>query len=160
MLFVGQAYYHAWYLSRALRKLGWRADVFNFDHNPSDTDVFHGNDLELRPGTSVSAHLDFLEQALDTYDVFHFSNAHALAFGFELQSHLGELFHPGADIDLLRAHGKKIVYSNNGCLDGVAQSSFARWDVVLTWRPPVSQVVGARPPAARGRAGRGARPRR
>ena len=34
-----------------------------------------------RRATSYRAHLDFLEHALDTYDVFHFSNAHALAFG-------------------------------------------------------------------------------
>jgi hypothetical protein len=132
VLYVGQAYYHAWYLSRGLRNLGWKADVVNFDHNPSDTDVFHGHDFELAAGGAevVAAHLDFLEHALDTYDVFHFSNAHAIAFGFHLQAHFGELYHPGADIDLLRAHGKKIVYSNNGCLDGVAQSSFARWDAV------------------------------
>ena len=31
VLFAGQSYYHAWYLSRELRKLGWRADVLNWD---------------------------------------------------------------------------------------------------------------------------------
>ena len=121
-----------WYLSRELRRLGWKADVLDFDHNPSGTELYHGHDFTLRPGGDdiVAAHLDFLEYALDTYDVFHFSNAHALAFGFTLQAHFSDLYHPGADIELLRAHGKKIVYSNNGCLDGVAQSTFARWDPV------------------------------
>ena len=133
VLYVGQSYYHAWYLSRELRRLGWRADVLDFDHNPSGTDLYHGRDFHLPAGGSeivADAHLDFLEYALDTYDVFHFSNAHALAFGLQLQAHFAALYHPGADIELLRAHGKKIVYSNNGCLDGVAQSSFASWDPV------------------------------
>src|SRR5262249_19179791 len=33
----------------------------------------------------------------------------------------------GSEIRLLKRLGKPIVYSNNGCLDGVAQSSFAKW---------------------------------
>jgi glycosyltransferase involved in cell wall biosynthesis len=32
-----------------------------------------------------------------------------------------------ADVRLLKRLGKKIVYSNNGCLDGVSQTSFAVW---------------------------------
>jgi hypothetical protein len=131
VLYVGQSYYHAWYLSRELRRLGWKADVVDFDHNPAGTQLYHGHDFQLPGGRDVlPAHVAFLEHALDTYDVFHFSNAHALAFGLQLRAHFADLFHPGADIELLRAHGKKIVYSNNGCLDGVAQSSFASWDPV------------------------------
>ena len=34
VLMVGQAYYNAWYLSRALRELGWKADVLNWDATP------------------------------------------------------------------------------------------------------------------------------
>jgi glycosyltransferase involved in cell wall biosynthesis len=132
VLFVGQSYYHGWYLTRELRRLGWKADQLDFDQSPSGTELYHGHDFALpRGGTEVlHAHLDFLEYALDTYDVFHFSNAHALAFGHQLQARFAELYHPGADIELLKAHGKKIVYANNGCLDGVAQSSFASWDPV------------------------------
>lgn len=132
ILFAGQSYYHAWYLSRELRKLGWKADVLDFDHNVSGTSLYHGHDFSLPPGGPevVPAHLDFLEYALDTYDVVHFSNAHALVFGYQLQKHFAALYHPGAEIELLRAHGKKIVYANNGCLDGVSQSSFAHWDEV------------------------------
>ncbi len=130
VLYVGQSYYNAWYLSRELRRLGWKADVLNWDHNPSDTYLYHGHDFELAPGGAevVPQHLGFLEYALDTYDVFHFSNAHALAFGFQLQAHFRDLYHLGADIELLRAHGKKVVYANNACLDGVAQSTFVQWD--------------------------------
>jgi hypothetical protein len=133
VLFVGQSYYHGWYLSRELRRLGWTADQLDFDHSPSGTELYHGHDFRVPPGNSsevLSAHLDFLEYALDTYDVFHFSNAHGLAFGMQVQARFAELFDPGADIELLRAHGKKVVYANNGCLDGVAQSSFASWDAV------------------------------
>ena len=34
---------------------------------------------------------------------------------------------PGDEIRLLKRLGKRIVYSNNGCLDGVSQTSFATW---------------------------------
>jgi hypothetical protein len=132
VLFVGQSYYHAWYLSRELRALGWKADVLDFDHNPGGASFYHGHDFQLAAGGPrvLRAHLEFLDRALDTYDVFHFSNAHALAFGELLQTHFADLYHAGADIELLRARGKKIVYSNNGCLDGVSQTSFGRWDPV------------------------------
>jgi hypothetical protein len=133
VLFTGQSYYHGFYLSRALRRRGWKADVLHFDHVPATTDLYHGHDLELPPGGGrdvLKRHMEVLEYALRTYDVFHFSNAHSLTFGPLLAAHLGEIWGPGADVELLRAHGKKIVYSNNGCLDGVAQSSFARWDPV------------------------------
>jgi hypothetical protein len=132
ILFAGQSYYHAWYLSRELRRLGWKADVLNFDHNPKGTELYHGHDFELPAGGRdvIGAHLDFLERALDNYDVFHFSNAHTLAFGNTLRAHFANVYHPGADIELLRAHSKTIVYSNNGCLDGVAQTSFGNWDPV------------------------------
>ena len=36
VLYAGQSYYNTWYLSRALRKLGWRADVLNWDTNSGD----------------------------------------------------------------------------------------------------------------------------
>ena len=106
--------------------------MLDFDHNPGGASFYHGHDFQLPAGGTrvLRAHLDFLERALDTYDVFHFSNAHALAFGELLQTHFADLYHPGADIELLRARGKKIVYSNNGCLDGVSQTSFGRWDTV------------------------------
>ena len=50
-----------------------------------------------------------------------------MRFGHPLHNWFAERFHPYAEIELLRRLGKKIVYSNNGCLDGVAQSSFASW---------------------------------
>ena len=75
----------------------------------------------------VVRHLCFYLLALLGYDIFHFSNAHGLRFSHVLHNWIAERFSAGAEIRLLRRLGKQIVYSNNGCLDGVAQSSFASW---------------------------------
>jgi hypothetical protein len=130
VLFAGQAYYNAWYLSRELRKLGWRADVLNWDHDRSSDLFYHGQDFRLEGydgrGTLLR-HLAFYLLALSTYDIFHFSNAHGIRFSSRLHDYFAERFGPGAEIRLLKRLGKKIVYSNNGCLDGVSQSSFGSW---------------------------------
>ena len=130
VLFAGQAYYNAWYLSRELRKLGWRADVLNWDQNRSSDLFYHGQDYRLegydRRGT-LMRHLAFYLLALRTYDIFHFSNAHGIRFSDRLHDYFAARFGPGAEIRLLKRLGKKIVYSNNGCLDGVSQTSFASW---------------------------------
>ena len=42
VLFVGQAYYNHWYLSRRLRDLGWKADLVDIVHrygDPSDKET-------------------------------------------------------------------------------------------------------------------------
>jgi hypothetical protein len=132
VLFAGQSYYHAWYLSRELRKLGWRADVLNWDVAPDSQGFYHGQDYAFswdaaRPKRSVARHAAFYLRSLPRYDVFHFSNTHGMRFGHELHDLVAHRFHPYAEIELLRRLGKKIVYSNNGCLDGVSQTSFAAW---------------------------------
>jgi hypothetical protein len=138
VLFVGQSYYHAWYLSRELRKLGWRADVLNWDPNPNAEMYYHGEDFRLRyrsvnfGGTSEKAndayrHALFFLRTLPRYDIFHFSNTHGIRFGDALHLWAAERFSQAAEIRLLKRLGKKIVYSNNGCLDGVRQSSFDAW---------------------------------
>ncbi len=129
VLYVGQSYYNAWYLSRELRKLGWRADVLNWDATPERDRFHHGEDYRLEEGgeDELGRHLRFYLRALATYDVFHFTGAHNMRFGSPLQKWFAEKFSPGAEIRVLKRFGKKVVYSNNGCLDGVAQSSFAAW---------------------------------
>jgi glycosyltransferase involved in cell wall biosynthesis len=132
VLFAGQSYYHAWYLSRELRKLGWRADVLNWDVAPNAQGFYHGQDYafswdEQRPKRSVLRHAAFYLRSLPRYDIFHFSNMHGMRFGHELHDWVATRFHPYAEIEVLRRLGKKIVYSNNGCLDGVSQTSFASW---------------------------------
>ena len=130
VLFAGQAYYNAWYLSRGLRKLGWKADVLNWDLNRDADLYYHGQDFRLRGllgRRTLWRHLAFLALAASNYDIFHFSNAKAIKFSNRLHDYFADHFSAGAEIRLLKRLGKKIVYSNNGCLDGVAQSSFAAW---------------------------------
>ena len=130
MLFAGQAYYNAWYLSRELRKLGWRADVLNWELDRSSDIYFHGQDFRLEGYEgrwTPWRHLAFYLLAISTYDIFHFSNAHGIRFSGPLHDYFADRFSPGAEIRLLKRLGKKIVYSNNGCLDGVSQTSFASW---------------------------------
>jgi glycosyl transferase family 1 len=130
VLFAGQAYYNAWYLSRALRKLGWTADVLNWNTNPSSERYFHGEDFRLEPpldSRTLARHLRFYARAVEDYDIFHFSNAHGIHFGPALRGFFEQRFGPGAEIRLLKRLGKKVVYTVNGCHDGVSQTSFASW---------------------------------
>jgi hypothetical protein len=132
VLFAGHSYYHAWYLSRELRKLGWRADVLNWDTSPDAQGFYHGQDYSFtwtpeRPSRDIRRQLAFFARAIPRYDVFHFSNTNGLCFGHPLQQWFARHVHRYAEIELLRRLGKKIVYSNNGCLDGVSQTSFASW---------------------------------
>ena len=57
VLFSGQAYYNAWYLSRALRNRGWKADLLNWDENPSTQIYYHGEDFRVGArGLAVGGH--------------------------------------------------------------------------------------------------------
>ena len=129
ILFCGQAYYNAWYLSRKLRDIGFQADLYNWDSNELNDLYYHGEDFRLGVDVplSLEGQLGFYLNALYSYDVFHFSNAHGIAFGWGLQSAIKELFGDHEEIFLLKSLGKVIVYSNNGCLDGVSQTSFSKW---------------------------------
>jgi hypothetical protein len=130
VLFAGQSYYHAWYLSRGLRKLGWKADVLSWDDAEASQGYYHGEDFLLRmEGPDLLAdHLRFFESALSEYDVFHFSNRDGLCVSPLLQRHFAERCGGvGAELRMMRAMGKKLVYSNNGCLDGVTQTRFSQW---------------------------------
>ena len=127
VLFAGQMYYHQWYLSRELRKLGWRADVLNWDANPGSQMYYHGEDFKFKydsPVIDYARQMAFYMVALARYDIFHFSNAHGMSFGSFVSYPFKRLgFPPYSEIRFLKKLGKKIVYSNNGCLDGVSQSS-------------------------------------
>ncbi len=95
---------------------------------PKGTELYHGHDFQLPAGGARrhSARTSISSSTRSTPMTCSTSPTHTrLAFGRLLRTHFAELYHRGADIELLRAHGKKIVYSNNGCLDGVAQTSFA-----------------------------------
>jgi len=129
VLYAGQAYYNAWYLSRALRRRGWKADVLNWDLNPDTQIYYHGQDIsfDAEDPNLAGRMIAFYLHAIYAYDLFHFSNANGIAFGWPVANEIARRFGDHAEIHLLKALGKKIVYSNNGCQDGVAQSSFASW---------------------------------
>lgn len=128
MLFAGQCYYNAWYLSRALRQIGWQADVLNLDPNPASQMFYHGEDFIFsNHRRDLVKQLLFYLRAIRDYEIFHFSNAHAMFFGDMIHNYVGRILPEYSEIKLLKKLGKKIVYSNNGCLDGVSQSSFRKW---------------------------------
>ena len=129
VLFAGQAYYNAWYLSRALRKYGWTAEVLNWNVNPASQIYYHGEDYRFTGDAEDESaqNLRFFVSSIYAYDVFHFSNAHGICFGFHVQSLFEKCDGKYSEIALLQDLGKIIVYSNNGCLDGVSQTAFAKW---------------------------------
>ena len=129
VLFAGQSYYHAWYLSRELRKLGWQADVLNWDPPSISEMYYHGEDIRLSYDRrfDLLRNLSFYGRAIRNYDIFHFSNAHGIHMGPELRDFAAEHFGEASEIRLLKRLGKKIVYSNSGCLDGALQTSFDAW---------------------------------
>jgi hypothetical protein len=129
IIFCGQGYYNTWYLSRALRNQGWKADVYNWDINPSSQVYYHGEDFLLGGNVdrTLKGELNFYLNTIYAYDIMHFCNAKGIAYGWWLETFLKDEFGEFANIYLLKALGKKIVYSNNGCLDGVSQTAFSRW---------------------------------
>lgn len=129
VLYAGMAYYNTWYLSRELRKLGWIADVLQWDTDPAHAGFYHGEDFRLgeEGRGDLWRHLRFYLKAIRLYDVVHFTGVHGMRFSHLLTEFFDRRFSPGAEIRFLKRRGKKIVYSANGCLDGVAQSSFASW---------------------------------
>lgn len=138
VLYVGQGYYNSFYLSRALRLRGWKADLLDWDLNLSAKKFYHGSDFEFVPDEQYDylRDLNFYMSSLYSYDVFHFANAHAISYGASntwFTRHFGE----NSEIRLLKALGKKIVYSNSGCNDGVTQTSFSSWGPIS----PCSECV-------------------
>ena len=128
VLYAGHCYYNNWYLSRGLREVGWRADVLNIDSSPDTQIYYHGEDFSIDGDSADKAGpLRLYLDALYRYDVIHFSNAHNISFGGKLKHLFQKKLGRNSEIYLLRKLGKKVCYTNNGCLDGVRQSSFAKW---------------------------------
>ncbi len=81
VLYVGQCYYNFWYLSRELRKLGWKTELVNTDPNLSD-DFYHGEDVHFlkHPYNSQVKKLEYFLYALSNFEIFHFANKKGLFF--------------------------------------------------------------------------------
>jgi glycosyltransferase involved in cell wall biosynthesis len=129
VLYVGQCYYNAWYISLELKKLGWKTDVLNWDPSEKNEMYYHGEDFKFRykGPYDLARHLRFYAKSLFNYDIFHFSNAHGMRFGDWIHFLFRQVFPEYSEVRLLKALGKKIVYTNNGCMDGVSQTSFRKW---------------------------------
>jgi glycosyltransferase involved in cell wall biosynthesis len=133
VLYVGHCYYNTWYLSRALRNLGWKADTLNIDTDPSAQMFYHGEDFAFRSRVGIRGKIEALRQfvfylgALRNYDVFHFSGVHGLRILRDFDAAFRIPLPERWEVRLLKRLGKKIVYTNVGCLDGVSQSSFRAW---------------------------------
>lgn len=194
ILFVGQAFYNTWYLSRELRKLGWTADLINIDTNPEFQKFYHGQDISFTyTADDLPFRLNTYINSLRKYDIFHFCNRGGIYFmkevypsgraGFTFPiltplikflfkneslekairtltlfrflkmdssgkfqiTRIGLFFYKKIlckwlthqygefwDVEIIKKVGKKVGYSNNGCLDGVLKSSFAKWGPINT----------------------------
>jgi glycosyltransferase involved in cell wall biosynthesis len=93
---------------------------------------YHGEDFKLivhKKGIAEAfRHLKFYIWALRNYDIFHFSNMGRLYFSSYISYTYTRGFLPDHwEIKLLKKMGKKVVYSNNGCQDGVSLTSFSKW---------------------------------
>ena len=69
-----------------------------------------------------------LIDAIENFDVFHFTARNNLRFFYFFNPRLFGARPIGWDIQLLKLLGKKIVYTNIGTNDGIAQSSFRSLD--------------------------------
>lgn len=174
VLYVGQAYYNHWYLSRELRKLNWKADLLNLER-VDNSGFYHGQDFGFYEDKykDFNKKLEFYLHTLDNYNIFHFANSFGIYFineldtgkpqkkdgltytlfkflfdnilkwklnniyrlvyllGFKRSASLlikyKEYLPERWDILLIKKIGKKIVYTNNGCLDGTLPSTFIKW---------------------------------
>lgn len=109
ILFVGQAFYNAWYLSRELRKLGWKADLINIDSNPANENYYHGEDIKFayKSFDDLKFRLNTFINAIVSYSVFQFANKGGIYFVNHQQS-------PGRILKLLPLIDKLIVFITSG----------------------------------------------
>src|SRR5687767_13248426 len=82
VLYVGQCYYNHWFLSRELRKIGWKADQLNLEPSNDNSNYFHGEDFHFGNPAYQRTHkkLEFFLYALANYQYFHFANKNGLYF--------------------------------------------------------------------------------
>ena len=128
VIFVGQAYYNHWYLSRELLKVGWRARLVDWDLGVSGLIHYHGWDRDFR-GSEARRDRDLIAEyvaSLYEFDFAHFANAEGLQFA-SVSNEFNHRFDTGFDIRLMRRLGLRILHTNSGCRDGVLRSRFAEW---------------------------------
>ena len=121
-------YYNNWYLSKELKKIGWKSEVINNDINLSQKFLYHGSDKEFIKNNFFSLFkvTIFYLIYLWKYDFFHFGNRFNILFSIYFSDFIEEKFGKYKEILLLKYLEKKIIYSHSGCSDGVLQSTFSQ----------------------------------
>jgi glycosyltransferase involved in cell wall biosynthesis len=112
ILFVHNALYVPFLLTRAFRRLGHRAASVYYGYNDRNSDLTWGCDYNLSENWKATPlHVGFLLYAAARYDVFHFwarpYMIPALYKGFPV--------HLAWDLAFLHRLGKKIVFQSDGC---------------------------------------------
>lgn len=126
VVFVGNAYYHFFYLAQALRRRGWDAIAVNILDDVKSGTWFHGCDLDLHsadPAAVQASVRRFLGEVVQRFRMVHFYGKGCLAL---VPENTGVMVVPW-DTIALKHRGVKIGYTTYGCQDCVAQSSFDRW---------------------------------
>lgn len=125
ILHIHLALYQPWLMTRALRKIGYKADYVIFEWAKKHGWLIHGCDFDLdyKKGSTLSKlkSLGFFAWAVKNYDIFHLHRPSA----FLPFPEPGSFFY-GFDLALLRKLGKKIVYSHWGCNEGRMPSNFSK----------------------------------
>jgi glycosyltransferase involved in cell wall biosynthesis len=125
ILHVHLALYQPWLISRALRKIGYKADYVIFEWAKKHGWLIHGYDFDLdykkEKVISKIRSLGFFLWAIKNYDIFHFHRPSSF-----LPFPTPDSFFYGYDLAILRKLGKKIVYSHWGCNEGRIPSNFSK----------------------------------
>jgi glycosyltransferase involved in cell wall biosynthesis len=110
VLYVGQAYYNHWYLSRELRKLGWKADQLNLETNEKSAKYYHGEDVSFANSSYKETYkkLEYYLYALANYKYFHFANQFGIYFISDFD-HLAEKNRSGFKKFVLRFFLDRVV---------------------------------------------------
>lgn len=81
ILFVGQAFYNSWYLSRELRNLGWETELINIDTSSFNQSFYHGEDIKFTyTQDDLRYRMNVFVDALSRYHIFHFANKGGIYF--------------------------------------------------------------------------------
>tara|TARA_R110002072_G_scaffold3055_2_gene22959 strand:+ start:2570 stop:4084 length:1515 start_codon:yes stop_codon:yes gene_type:complete len=128
VVFIHHAYYHFYYLARALRERGWRAySVSIEDPRSANTPYYHGEDLLIwdeDPWVRRELHRELFEAVKANFNMVHFHGDNAMTlFGKNLVVNNTRNGVPWDFLEL-KAHGVKIGHSISGCLTGQRQSVF------------------------------------
>lgn len=141
VIFTRHAYYHYFYLARALRRRGWRALCVSFeDPNGTNSQYYHGEDVNMwdPDPAQLRANVEATHQFAKRYfDLMHFSGDRCISF---YPWHFGE--EEPEDIAEWKRLGKKVAYTISGCNSATTQSSFERWSrAAHGGRPMCDQCV-------------------